>query len=197
MALTFGDFKSMKARTQAAVVLGVTIVGLGLFWYAVIMPVTQENATKQTTLDGINQQVQIATIRAEQLAQTKKDTEALEARLVELTNILPLERETAAILESVRLAAEDVGMEILSFVPQGAIEREVYSEWPWSFQVRSTYHNMGLFLDRIRTIPRIVNVSGVSMTAQGDGVTTSVGANFTATTFVYRDDTALTAEEAN
>lgn len=197
MALAFGDFKSMKPRNQAAVVLTVAIVGLGLFWYAVLLPITQENATKQTTLDGINQQVQIATRRAEQLAQTRQETEALEARLVGLTNILPLQRETAAILESVRLAAEDVGMEILSFVPQGAIEREVYSEWPWSFQVRSTYHNMGLFLDRIRTIPRIVNVSGVSMNSQGDGVTTSVGANFTATTFVYRDDNDLAAKEAN
>jgi type IV pilus assembly protein PilO len=197
MALTFGDFTSMKPRNQAAIVLTVVILGLALFWYAVLLPVTQENVTKQTTLDGITQQIQVASRRAEQLAQIREDTEALEVRLGELTDILPLERETAAILESVRLAAEDVGMEIVSFVPQGAIEREVYSEWPWSFQVRSTYHNMALFLDRIRTIPRIVNVSGVSMNAQGDGVTSSVGANFTATTFVYRDDNDLLEEAAN
>jgi Tfp pilus assembly protein PilO len=85
-------------------------------------------------------------------------------------------------------------MEIVTVVPQATLEREVYSEWPWSFEVRSTYHNMGLFLDRIRTIPRIVNVSGVVMRSQGDGVTTTVTANFTATTFVYREEDILAGE---
>lgn len=196
MALTFSDFKNMKPRNQAAIVLTVAIVGLALVWYAVLLPITQENATRQTTLDGINQQIQVASRRAEQLAEIRADTEALEARLVGLTEILPLERETAAILESVRLAAEEVGMDIVSVAPQGTIERDVYSEWPWAFQVRSTYHNVGLFFDRIRTIPRIVNVSAVTMNTQGDGVTTSVGANFTATTFVYRDDSSLLGQEA-
>lgn len=197
MALTFSDFKSMKPRSQALLVLTIAVGGLALFWYALLLPIEQGNEVKQATLDGLNQQIAVASQRAAQLAQIRQETEALEMRLDDLTDILPLERETADILQSVRLAAEDVGMEILSFVPQATIEREVYSEWPWAFQVRSTYHNMGLFLDRIRTIPRIVNVSGVVMNTQGDGVTTTVSANFIATTFVYRNDDNLFAEGAD
>lgn len=197
MALTLTDFKAMKAKNQALLVLSVAAGGLALFWYGVLQPLNTDIASKQTTLDGLNQQIATYTARAAQLEQIKQDTAALEARLEGLTEILPLERETAEILEAVRLAAESVGMDIVSVAPQASIERDVYSEWPWAFQVRSTYHNMGLFLDRIRTIPRIVNVSAVSMTSQGDGVTTSVAANFTATTFVYRDPTDLFGEGTN
>ncbi len=34
-------------------------------------------------------------------------------------------------------------------------------------QVESTYHNMGLFLDRIRQLPRIVNISNLQLTSSG------------------------------
>jgi len=197
MALTLNDFTRMKPRNQAALVLVVAVGGLALFWYAVLMPLSEENATRQATLSQINQQVAVAAARAEQLAQIRRDTEVLEAQLKGLTDILPLERETEEILEELRSAAEEFGMTIVSVVPQTTIEREVYSEWPWAFQVQSTYHNMGLFLDRVRTIPRIVNVSGVSLTAQGDGVINSVNANFTATTFVYREPDKPTVVEAN
>ena len=191
MALTFSDFKGMRPLGQAVLVLVIAAGGLGVLWYTVLMSISQENAIKQTTLDALNQQIAVAAQRAEQLAQIRQEAGALQARLESLTDVLPLERETPEILEAVRLAAEAVAMDIVSIAPQATIEREVYSEWPWAFQVRSTYHNMALFLDRIRSIPRIVNVTSVALNAQGDGVATSVTANFTATTFVYRDDRQL------
>jgi type IV pilus assembly protein PilO len=196
MALTFNDFKQIKPRNQALIVIGVAVGGLALFWYAILMPISQENATLQSSLDSLNSQIAIAEQRAQQLAQIRAETQLLEVRLAELTSILPLERETEGILEEIRTAAEEVAMTIVSVVPQGAIEREVYSEWPWSFQVQSTYHSMALFLDRVRTIPRMVNVSSVAMRTDGDGVTSSVSADFTATTFVYREVDELEIEVA-
>jgi len=61
-----------------------------------------------------------------------------------------------------------------------------------------TYHNVGAYLDRIRQLPRIVNISGLRLVvraATGEAAfTSSVGATYTATTFVYRPDPAETAE---
>jgi len=197
MAITFSDFQQLKPRTQMLTVVGVAVGALALFWYAVLLPISEENAGLQTNLEAIEAQIAVAEQRAAALAQTRADTELLEARLEELTAILPLQRETEDILEEIRTAAEEVAMTIVSVVPQTPLEREVYSEWPWNFQVQSTYHNMALFLDRVRTIPRIVNVSALAMRAEGDGVTRSVSADFTATTFVYRGEDELAAEGAN
>jgi Tfp pilus assembly protein PilO len=62
-------------------------------------------------------------------------------------------------------------------------------------EVVGTYHNIGAFLDRIRQLPRIVNISSLriaSRASEGEAAfTASVGATYTATTFVYRDDPVL------
>jgi len=68
------------------------------------------------------------------------------------------------------------------------VDNDFYSEWPIDMQVEATYHNMGQYLDRIRELERIVNITGLQMNAAGDGVTSSVSVTYTATTFVYREE---------
>ena len=67
-------------------------------------------------------------------------------------------------------------------------------------QVIGTYHNIGAFLDKIRNLPRIVNVAGMRLqtrASQGDeAFTSSVNATYVATTFVYREEIANTAPAA-
>jgi Tfp pilus assembly protein PilO len=59
-------------------------------------------------------------------------------------------------------------------------------------EVIGTYHNIGAFLDKIRLLPRIVNISGLKIQSRAsDGpasVLASVGATYTATTFVYKEE---------
>jgi hypothetical protein len=55
---------------------------------------------------------------------------------------------------------------------------------------------MGAFLDRIRQLPRIVNISNLrisSRAAEGEAsFSASVGATYTATTFVYKEEQITT-----
>src|SRR5207237_5465187 len=72
------------------------------------------------------------------------------------------------------------------------IDREVYTEWPIDMEVRGTFHNVGMFLDKIRQLPRIVNITTLRLNvraAEGDAAATqSVGATYVATTFVYKEE---------
>ena len=34
----------------------------------------------------------------------------------------------------------------------------MHAEWPISLELEGTYHNLGLFLDRVSKFPRIINV---------------------------------------
>ena len=68
-------------------------------------------------------------------------------------------------------------------------------------QVLGNYHSLGAFLQKIRELPRIVNVGklkveGRSGSTAEDGTANSIGATYEATTFVYREiaDTAPPAE---
>jgi type IV pilus assembly protein PilO len=84
------------------------------------------------------------------------------------------------------------GLRVTRVAPRGTIDHDVYTEYPIDLEIVGTYHTLGNFLDRIRQLSRIVNISGLklqSRASEGDAAfTSSVGATYTATTFVYKDE---------
>ena len=184
----FSDFNRLAWYYQGLIVIGVAGGLLALVWWQVLTPLQAEVDTKQGQLDQLNQEILVAVQRQQQLAQIKADAALLQEQLDGLKSILPLGRETADVLRQVERAARDSSLVVLRVAPRAEVDHDVYSEWPLDMQVRATYHNMGRFLDRIRELDRIVNITGLSMSSTGDGVTISVQANYTATTFVYKEE---------
>lgn len=184
----FSDFNRLAWYYQGLIVVGVAGGLLALVWWQVLTPLQAEVDTKQGQLDQLNQEIAVAAQRQLQLAQIKADALELQQELDDLKPILPSERETDDVLRQVEAAARVSSLRILRLSPRPDVDHEVYTEWPLDMQVQATYHNMGRFLDRIRQLDRIVNVTRLSLNASGDGVTTSVSATFTATTFVYKEE---------
>ena len=184
----FSDFNRLAWYYQGLIVIGVAGGLLALVWWQVLTPLQAEVDTKQGQLDQLNQEILVAVQRQQQLAQIKADAALLQEQLDGLKSILPLGRETANVLRQVERAARDSSLVVLRVAPRAEVDHDVYAEWPLDMQVRATYHNMGRFLDRIRELDRIVNITGLSMSSTGDGVSISVQANYTATTFVYKEE---------
>ena len=188
MAINYSDFQNLPWYYQALIVVGASGVILGLFWYQFLSPIEATVVAQNAQLNQLNQDVAAAVARQQQLAEIRAESEALQVQLDALKPILPLERETDQILRQVQQAATESSLRILRVSPRVTVDNEFYSEWPIDMQVEATYHNMGLYLDRIRDLERIVNITGLQMTAAGGGLTSSVSATFTATTFVYREE---------
>ena len=181
-------FQRLAWYYQALIVVAFAGGSLALFWYMYLTPIQTDIDAKESQLADLRQQVAAAIQRQQVLEEIKAESIVLQERLDDLKSVLPLERETDSILRQVQQAATDSSLRILRVSPRAIVDHEVYSEWPIDMQVQATYHNMALFLDRIRQLPRIVNISGLQMSAGGDGVTTTIGATYTATTFVYREE---------
>ena len=77
------------------------------------------------------------------LAQLKKDSVELQAKLDMLKLVLPLEKETDQVLRSVQQAASTSALRILRVGFRPIIDHEVYTEWPIDMEVVGTYHNIG------------------------------------------------------
>jgi type IV pilus assembly protein PilO len=167
---------------------------LGLFWYQFLTPIEAEIETKTNTLNDLKQTIAKSEQQQKVLAQLKKESLELQAKLDTLKLVLPLEKETDQVLRSVQQSASTSALRILRVGFRPIIDHEVYTEWPFDMEVVGTYHNVGAFLDKIRQLPRIVNVSSIkiqSRAPQGDDAfTSSVSAAYTATTFVYREEIA-------
>jgi type IV pilus assembly protein PilO len=189
------DFQKLKWYYQILIVAGVCGGLLGLLWYQYLSPIKQEIAAKQQAVNQLTQQIAKSLQQKMALDQFKKESVALQAKLNELKLVLPLEKETDQILRAVQQSASNSALRILRVGPRPIIDHDVYTEWPIDMEVVGTYHNIGAFLDRIRQLPRIVNISSLrisSRASEGEAAfTASVGATYTATTFVYRDEPAL------
>src|SRR5881397_4152611 len=102
-----------------------------------------------------------------------------------LKSVLPLEKETDQIFRAVQQQATTSALRIIRVAPRPTIDHEVYTEWPIDMEVVGTYHNVGSFLDKIRQLPRIVNINGLkvqSRAPEGEAaLTSSVGATYIAT----------------
>lgn len=192
MALEIKDLMKLKWYYLAAIVAGVCLALLAGVWYQFLSPIQDQIDQTTKQVDDLQKTIAKTLQQQKELAKIKKDAMDLQAKLDMLKMILPLEKETDQIFRSVQQLATASGLEVSRVAPRPTVDHEVYTEYPIDLAVTGTYHNVGLFLDRIRQLPRIVNISGLrlqSRASTGDAAfAASVGATYTATTFVYKDE---------
>src|SRR5262245_373965 len=197
MALELKSISKLKWYYQAALVAAICGGLLGAFWYQFLNPMEVEIEGKTKQVADLQTLVAKSEAHVKELAKIKEDTLALEAKLEMLKSILPLEKETDEIFRAVQLQAGASGLKVSRVNPKATIDHEVYTEYPIDLDVTGTYHNVGTFLDRIRQLPRIVNISGLrlqSRASEGDlAYTSSVSSTYTATTFVYKEEPIASA----
>jgi type IV pilus assembly protein PilO len=192
-----GAFGKLKWYLQLIIVLVVCGGLFGGVYYFFMAPMQVTIADQTAKLDKLKGEVDKSKKQKATYEQFKKEADALQAKLDELKMVLPQDRETDQILNRVQVSAASSGLKINSGVQKPAIDHEVYTEWPLEMEVVGTYHNLGAFLTRIRQLDRIVNVSKLkidSRASEGEAsFTGSIGANYEASTFVYREEIAKEA----
>jgi type IV pilus assembly protein PilO len=192
---SFGSLGKLKWYYQIVLVAGISGALLGLVWYQYLSPMQEQVGAKQQELNTLNLQVARSQAQKKVLEQFKAETVELGRKLDDLKHVLPLQKETSLIIDSFYKEASNSSVRILRLTLRPVVDHDVYTEWPWDMEVVGTYNNVSAFLDKIRLLPRIVNVSGLRFTsraASGEKSSTeSVGATYTATTFIYHPDESV------
>jgi len=102
---------------------------------------------------------------------------------------LPDQREIADLLSNVAASGRASGLEIVLFRQKPEVYHDFYADVPVEMQMRGTYHDVALFLDRVKRLDRIVNISEMNMKKpriEGDRM--MLDAACTATTFRFLDE---------
>ncbi|MGE0042315.1 MAG: type 4a pilus biogenesis protein PilO [Vicinamibacterales bacterium] len=170
---------------QLAVFVLLSIAGAGAFYYFWEMPRQAAIESKTRALADVRARIDKGLETARQLPEFRQQVAGLEARLEALRPILPEEKDVADLLRRIQTLATQSNLTIRGFRPQAINTKELHAEWPIGLELEGTYHNLGLFLDRVSKFPRIINVSNLVITAKPDptpGATIDV--TCTATTFV-------------
>jgi type IV pilus assembly protein PilO len=194
MASGIKDFSKIQWYYQLLIVAGFCGLMLGLVWYQYLSPIEVSIEGKRTELDVVKAQVLKSQAEERAFAKFKAESTALQEQLDRLKSVLPLEKETDQILRQVQSSASSSALRILRVVSKATLDHDVYTEWPIEMEIVGTFHNLGRYLDKIRLLPRIVNISNMKIQSRATdglgGTQATVGATYTATTFVYKEEAA-------
>ncbi len=161
----------------------------GAFHFYWVVPTREEEiAVRQVELDGLRRDISGALAITNRLPEFEAEVAELETRLEILRTVLPEQRDVANLLREIQDLAIRSNLTIQGFTPQPVAPRELHEEWPIRLQFEGTYHNVGLFFDRISKLSRIINVSGVSIRAlEPPELNSTIAGECIATTFVLLD----------
>jgi type IV pilus assembly protein PilO len=181
---------------QLGVFAALSLAAAGAFYYFVEMKEQAALQTQARELSDIRARISRGQGMARQLPEFRKQIATLEARLDALKPILPDERDAGQLLRNMQTLATQSNLQVRSFKPQPITTRELYAEWPIALQFEGTYHNLGMFLDRVSKFPRIINISNMVM-GRSDSLSAvaSMTIQATATTFVLVDPPPVPVED--
>lgn len=161
------------------------------FWYFYVSEVQADISMRQSRLTALKTDIAKGVATAKQLPQFQGQVDALEARLENLRQILPEEKDVADILRRIQTLATKSDLAIQRFQPGKVVQQKMYAEIPYKLQAEGTYHNLGLFLDQISRFPRIINVSEIAIRVKEPAEPgKTILAECVATTFVLQEGAA-------
>jgi type IV pilus assembly protein PilO len=173
---------------QVGVFLVVAVVLFVVFRIYYVGPQLEIQAERQVELDDKRAAVEQARQDAIELAAFQVEVDDLNSRLDALSAVLPEQQEVSELLRRLTTFANDSNLTIRAFRPQATVAQEMHSEWPIRLELDGTYHNLGMFFDRISKFARIINVSDVVIRAKEPAeLNFTITAECTATTFVLVD----------
>lgn len=171
---------------QLGVSVGAALVIGVVFYYAYWSSAVEEERQKTERLETLQKEIRALEVTANKLQEFQREVAQLEAKLETLKRILPPEKETPDLMRKVQALAAQSNLTIKNFTPSAVVNRDFYQEWPINMAVDGSYHNLGMFFDRVGRLSRLVNLGNLKINSRSDQtVSNTISAAFTATTFVY------------
>ena len=172
-------------KVQVGIFLAVAIAAVGGFYWYYVQGAQDTVATQQKKLDTMKVEINKGKATARQLPEFRRQVTELSARLESLRAVLPEEKDVSDLLRRLQTLATQSNLSIRGFKPSPIVQKQTHAEWPIELELDGTYHNLGLFLDRVSKFPRIINVSNVKIKAKDKPQPGStIAAQCVATTYV-------------
>ena len=162
---TFIDDKyiPLEKKFKVAIAVLLFLLPVLLFYFLWFQPQQEKNSQLTNQRTTLKRELQKAKTKAANQGRLLAELNATEERFTEASLVLPKEKEIPALLTNISALGRGAGLDFLTFKPQSDVPKDFYSEIPVDIQVRGPYHNMGIFLDQVSKLDRIVTVSNITM----------------------------------
>ncbi len=188
------DLKQLESKPWyfglgIGVAIAVALWAIANWQYPSFTDMEKTLAAKRAEYDALQQKINQGRAAERRLPQLREEVRRIELDLNRLLEILPTKRNTEELIKKIEALTRQGDFFLKSFRPKEYINKDFYAEWPIDIQIDGTYHNLALFFDRMARFSRIINIDDLVITGYPDAPGgRTLGANFTAKTFIYLGD---------
>ena len=157
--------ETTPARQKVALLLVVLGMISAAFYYYFAEPRLEMIASLETEVEKLEGEIQTNTVKVKHLDELIASSRQLEIELAKKKERLPPADEAVMMLKQLSDLAIQLGLDIKLWKPGTQVEdpSKLFFRFPVSVEVAGGYHTAALFFDRIRNLPRIMNVSDLRM----------------------------------
>jgi type IV pilus assembly protein PilO len=165
----FQERLSGLSAVQKVLLFAMTLLVMGAAFYLLEFR-NQLDTLTQLRSQITQQQKKLASLKeaAVKVRILEKELVQSEEELAKLLMLLPDEKEIPGLLENVSRLGSKVGLENILFQPQPEVVNEFYATIPVRLDLVGTFNDLGVFLDNISKLDRILKVQSLTLTRQKD-----------------------------
>jgi len=194
------DVKNLPPFSKIIMVFLPSIALIILFFVLVYSPKREEIKVFGNDIVRLNSEIASSEVKVKRLDMLRLENVMLKARLRELQEQLPEEKEVSGLLRQISELGIKSGLKILLWRPEERVPDPsgLYVRIPVKVEVSTSYHNLGSFSSHISRLPRIVNISDIKLTnpVVKEGAQ-QLHASFIATTFSATSTPAVSEAPKN
>ncbi len=168
MAITVNSILELPSSKKILILVGILCLIAGLYFYLFFIPVQNDLKVLRTELDKLLKELNEGKMITRDLERFKGQVEKLNMELKDALTQLPNEKEIPEILKSISRLGKESNLEFTLFKPKPEEPQQFYARVPIDLVVIGSYHNTGLFFDKIGKLPRIINVVDFNMARTKD-----------------------------
>ena len=225
MAFSLNDIKKLSPQAKALIIILIIFIIGYLDWFFFLSDAMEKKTSLDKKLEEMQGQIKEKEKIAIQINKYMADVESLKENYKIALQKLPDQREIPGLFHSVALAGKDAGIEFLLFEPKAAVPKTLsseqkqtdssktapadgkknptpqqepfYEEIPVEVTVMGTFQNILYFFEKVAKLPRIVNISDISMGDRKDvkGRGYVITASCTIKTYMFIDKKEKVSEK--
>ena len=163
MAINAETISNLSPTRKVLLVLVIVILIFGLYWQLAYKGKARTIDRLRSDLSNKQAKLNENEAIARNLPRFKEEVAKLNQQLGKVVQELPNSREIPNLLETISNLGAVNGLEVIYIKPQNDVDKGFYAEVPIAIKVRGGYHEMGLFLDAVSRLPRIINMTNVTL----------------------------------
>ncbi|MBN2297555.1 MAG: type 4a pilus biogenesis protein PilO [Deltaproteobacteria bacterium] len=157
----------LRQKPLIKVLVLVLILGaiLGIYWQFFYKPVLADIRAIEPELTQLKQELSAKRDIVKEKPRYEAELDETRAKLHVALKQLPNKSEIPTLLENISALGKASGLTFTLFKPKSEVPKNFYAEIPVDLQIEGTYKDLVLFFDKISKMPRIVNITNITLSS--------------------------------